>query len=457
VVDRLRSATASDGLLEEFRKLWIEDFLTTSRAISDRDRAIFQNPIHNWEEIKDQLLAAASPIEVRTINGLAGEVLDYEHHNGDGLNVIAIGGDKLSRGLTLEGLSVSYFLRCSRMYDTLMQMGRWFGYRPGYLDLCRLYTTAELCEWFGHIANATEELREEFSLMAQSGGTPRDFGLRVRSHPKLMVTSQVKMRHGATMQVTFQGDIVETINFYRNSNVVEANWKAAENLVEDLGNGAGVPARARRENSSIWSDVPVDRVISFLDQYREHESAVKVRTQLLRQYIEKEAKSDRLQNWTVLISGGSGEEWTIGRTRFQLVERGWHLTGDTDADKNVEKKTLVGKNQYRIRRLVNPPDEWVDLDIGEFEAALQDTIIDWQTDPGDRSEPNQPAGRFARQHRSSGKGLLILYPLVPNEAKAENANVPILAFAISFPSVAGGEASKVVYTVNNVYQREELS
>ena len=84
--------------------------------------------------------------------------------------MIAVGGDKLSRGLTLEGLSVSYYLRASRMYDTLMQMGRWFGYRPGYLDLCRLYTTAELEDWYRDITVANEELLEEFDAMAAAGG-----------------------------------------------------------------------------------------------------------------------------------------------------------------------------------------------------------------------------------------------------------------------------------------------
>ena len=119
-----------------------------------------------------------SDVQVRTINGTAKDALDYAEHSNTGLTVIAIGGDKLSRGLTLDGLCVSYFLRASRMYDTLMQMGRWFGYRPGYVDLCRLYTTSDLSEWFGHITDAADELREEFEYMAASGGTPRDYGLK---------------------------------------------------------------------------------------------------------------------------------------------------------------------------------------------------------------------------------------------------------------------------------------
>jgi len=116
----------------------------------------------------------------------------------DDAQVIAIGGDKLARGLTLEGLCVSYFIRTTRMYDTLMQMGRWFGYRPGYLDLCRLYTSPDLVRWFCHIADASEELREEFDFMAKASLTPEQYGLKVKSHEILTVTSPLKMRNSQT-------------------------------------------------------------------------------------------------------------------------------------------------------------------------------------------------------------------------------------------------------------------
>ena len=100
-----------------------------------------------------ELDEASARIIVKEINGGSADALNYFDHP-NGLSVIAIGGDKLARGLTLEGLSVSYYLRASKMYDTLMQMGRWFGYRPGYVDLCRLFTSRELNEWFCHITLA---------------------------------------------------------------------------------------------------------------------------------------------------------------------------------------------------------------------------------------------------------------------------------------------------------------
>ena len=131
-----------------------------------------------------------------------------------GTSLIVIGGDKLSRGLTLEGLSVSYYLRASRMYDTLMQMGRWFGYKDGYIDLCRIFTTYDLTEWYRHIALANKQLSNEFDYMAMTGGTPENFGLKVLNHPgRLAVTAAGKMRSTEKIRISFSGRSMETIVF----------------------------------------------------------------------------------------------------------------------------------------------------------------------------------------------------------------------------------------------------
>lgn len=175
---RLTRRIGHEQALANLRVLWERDFLPTSRQVGKNYSDLVPGEMPNWEEMASHLTDIVSDIQVRMINGTAKDALDYSEHKGAGIKVIAIGGDKLSRGLTLEGLCVSYFLRASRMYDTLMQMGRWFGYRPGYLDLCRLYTTSDLSEWFGHITDAAEELREEFDIMAATGATPREYGLR---------------------------------------------------------------------------------------------------------------------------------------------------------------------------------------------------------------------------------------------------------------------------------------
>ena len=112
---------------------------------------------------------AVLPIEIRSVNQRTGAAsLNYAIHREKGLRIIAVGGNSLSRGLTLEGLCVSYFYRNTQMYDSLLQMGRWFGYRDGYGDLCRIWMTDEAINWYAHISEATDELRAEIRRMQLS-------------------------------------------------------------------------------------------------------------------------------------------------------------------------------------------------------------------------------------------------------------------------------------------------
>lgn len=225
IIDRLfkyyKSEIEADDptMLEELRQIFEED-TPDYRSYRTITGEIIESPIlsridnkirsHTWEEIRPLLYRAVQKIEVKSINGTSGDSLTYYENERNGISVIAIGGDKLSRGLTLEGLSVSYFLRASKMYDTLMQMGRWFGYRPGYVDLCRLFTSNELNEWYRHITLASDELREEFRYLAESGGTPENYALKVRTHPgQLQITSVSKMRHTKNIQVSWAGRLVE--------------------------------------------------------------------------------------------------------------------------------------------------------------------------------------------------------------------------------------------------------
>ena len=166
----------------------------------------------SWEEIEAALPDAIADIDIRMINGTAKDALDYAERKETGLKVIAIGGDKLSRGLTLEGLCVSYFLRASKMYDTLMQMGRWFGYRPGYLDLCRLYTTSDLHEWFEHITEAGG--RAEGGVR-RNGGERRDAArirtegpVSLRPDGHVQAENEIGAKSDAVIQRTVDGDRV---------------------------------------------------------------------------------------------------------------------------------------------------------------------------------------------------------------------------------------------------------
>ena len=209
-------------MLADLKNQYESEFLSKTDAIKASlnydDAGIVSTP---WSNVLLALQSAVDKIEVRAVHATRRGVqmppsdLLYEDHLDSGLHVIAVGGGKLSRGLTLEGLSVSYFLRTTRMYDSLMQMGRWFGYRMGYADLCRIYTTPTLYNQFRHITMATEEIRKGFDEMFHQGLRPVDVQLKVRTDPnrELLITATNRMRNAERALVTFGGKTLQTYRF----------------------------------------------------------------------------------------------------------------------------------------------------------------------------------------------------------------------------------------------------
>jgi hypothetical protein len=424
---------------DELENLWLNDYVPTSLQCGATLPA--------WKDVCSAVSKTIQNIEVRTINGSAGDALDYEEHRNTGLTVIAIGGDKLSRGLTLEGLTVSYFLRASKMYDTLMQMGRWFGYREKYVDVCRLYTTDELKKWFAHIAAATEELRAEFDYMVSIRGNPREFGLKVQSHPALLITAAVKMRSGTTMKLSFSGDVSETIIFDLADGVPRANLRATLKLLSAP--SRRIDAEGSRRGGYLLSGFKADAILEFLGEYASHADALRANTKLLARYIRKQVEKGELADWSVfLASAESGDSWHVpvaGIGEVGMIKRSRDPEYPEASDPH-----RAGK-RYTIKRLVNPTDEAVDLDDPQRVAALNAMVEAWKASQRKNkaaSAPTEPAGRAARIVRAKTHGLLLIYPLNPDEA-GHGGTDPIIGVALSFP--ASQTAETVEYKVNNVF------
>ena len=230
----------------------------------------------SWEKLLNSYLyKAVAPIDVREVNMNTGAAsLDYFNHKKDGLRVIAVGGNSLSRGLTLEGLCVTYFHRNTRMYDTLLQMGRWFGYRPHYDDLVKVWLTEEMIDWYGQITRASAELKEEITKMRNAHQTPRDFGLRVRQDPgALIVTARNKMRTAGdiTCPITVSGQILETPRLKASPEILEDNERIFKAFVRDLAkNGERVEGEERAQGYLFWQHVPGDAIAQLLGNFDTH-------------------------------------------------------------------------------------------------------------------------------------------------------------------------------------------
>ena len=457
-VDRIRSGTDH---LNDFRSLWEDDFEPVTKILSDE---IGIRP-HTWADIEPHLYPVVRRIRVSLINGTSGDTLAYRESEmsaqqrilkGDDLpweergeHVIAVGGDKLSRGLTLDGLTVSYYLRASKMYDTLMQMGRWFGYRDGYLDVCRIYTTSELAGWYRFIASASAELRQELEYMALINQEPKDFGLKVLDHPgQLAITSAGKRRNAEDLDLSYSGRISETVVFdLRHSN---NNLKALSRLMIDA--EADQRANRRRSKSLFhWCGVRPQTVVSYLRSYRTHDEAARVVDPMkIATFIEEQqvhGENDLIE-WDVYLVSRK-DEATHSFT---------HLTSVDNPIRCVirKAKTLEGK-LLTIGRLVNPSDEWVDFDKSEKKAAWDH----WARTLAkkNRPEPKEgalPSGPAIRAKRPKGRGLLLVYPICSNDgnkAYGFEEGHEVTGFAVSFPD--SDTSHRVRYKVNSVFQDAE--
>lgn len=447
------------AIMEEFRRVFevdtstymsfktVTNYIMNSESLSKIDTKIMS---HDWEDIRHLLYRAVQKIEVKSINGSSGDSLTYYENEKEGISVIAIGGDKLSRGLTLEGLSISYFLRASKMYDTLMQMGRWFGYRPGYVDLCRLYTSNELNEWYRHITLASEELREEFRYLAESGSTPENYALKVRSHPgQLQITSAMKMRHTNLVEVSWSGRLIETYQLLRDRNCKDKNLELTDRFLKNLG------VYIQKENNYLWTGINAKTICDYLSQFELPQSLVKVPMERICEYIRKLNKEQELISWSVALMSKSDKK-TCSYKFSNNIEVGCFIRNRAD-DVNDEKTYYIRKNHI----VGDQCDEFIDLPKPLLDRALEETLRRKQNN-GEEWNHTYPAPNIVRtEFRSKENPLIMIYPLDPSYSNVKDKSgkeignliyksteSPFIGLAIAFPGSDKNYA--VSYVVNQV-------
>lgn len=433
-------------ILDELKSTFEQDdndyksYVSVSKQILDTELKNLDSQIqvHKWSEVLQHLNDAASRIEVKSIHGGSGEALDYFDHK-NGLSVIAVGGNKLSRGLTLEGLSVSYYLRASKMYDTLMQMGRWFGYRGGYVDLCRLFTSRELNEWFCHITQASEELREEFDYMSDvAGSTPEQYALKVRTHPGvLQISATNKMRSAITVQISWAGRLVESYEFKKDISIIDNNLRNTQKFI------SGLPANFDpKPNAFVWYDITAEQVINFFEGIQSVENLKKAEPRKLIQFITTQFRNGELTDWRVALMSKpnpkNNSHFDVSGNTVSIGQ--WKRTED---DKNSSEQLYY----LRKSHIISPSDEFVDFTDDEKSRAMELTNLHRKKE----GEAMYPNGQIVRNElRDPRKPLLIIYLLDTEESLEKyplpKGTNPFVGYAISFPK--SNFNAPVSYAVN---------
>lgn len=404
----------------------------------------------SWEQIQEALYAASNGMKTYLINSKSDEALDYGKYEeaGDALTALAIGGLSLSRGLTLEGLTISYMYRNSKMYDTLFQMGRWFGYRPGYDDLCRVYLSEESQGWYAHIAEASEDLRQQIKQMRRDGFSPRDFGLYVRAHPDaLIVTALNKMRNAEkkTFKVHFDGSQSETYVLPADEGIRTRNLSEMISLYEKLNAEFG-PERLNVNEGAVWRGVPFELVVDFMEKFRVHKGlhvkGINYKDAFL---VYAREVSDRHPLWDIsfvsLVGGQAADDVLPMAVQKRQVGR----IDDTVKVTTEELGWYVGNKQ----KVSGTGVEGVGLNDKELATAKRIAKENGREKPTDRD---------FRHRDVRGRPLLMLHLLelfnkIDGVVNVLADKMPAVGF--SFP--ATGDTRTVACVVNKVWLENDMA
>jgi len=320
------------------------------------------------------------------------------------------------------------------------------------VDLCRLFTSEELNEWFRHITVASEELKSEFNYLAESGGTPDNYALRVRTHPGcLQITALNKMRYTRQIEVSWAGRLIETYQLPMDKGIKRRNLIATDNFLSALG------THEPKGNNYLWRNVSPDEICDYLLKFKVADSLKKVDLDMISAYIQDLVREGELTSWRVVLmnkkdNADAAHIFSNGLTvgcfdRNRADDTNWSTY-------YIRKNHIVG----------NQKDEFIDLDNDLLEAALERTKQvkkNWE-------DKDYPAPEIVRQEfRPRTNPLLLIYPLNPECANAkdkqgnriagtvtyEKTDEPFIGFVISFPSSRTNIA--ISYTVNQVAEFAE--
>lgn len=402
-----------------------------------------------WKSVLSRLMSAVADIEIRVVNAKRDKDLEERQaRTGVASRSISIGGDLLSRGLTLDGLMISYFYRRTAASDTLMQMGRWFGYRDGYDDVCRIWLSAETVSSYASTADSLQELRLELDRMRAEDLTPQQYGLAVKNHPgALLITARNKMRAAVSGQksISLRGRVIESASLSAVPADLLSNEAAAKEFFSTLTLKEGPPSAAKRgKRRYMWSAVPKALVADFLSDFIAAPSATLFTSDSLERFV-RNARADDLQAWDVVLMNGKGDSISYGGVAVNRPARKVRRVGDVFWISSAK------------RRVAGPGDVAVAL----TEEELREIRNDYEAKHADpvKSMPDHAIVPHLK------RPLLLVYPVEGN-LEATDGKVPgsinnvLVSIVIAIPGSKSNDTERdddVTYMLNAVAQRYWLA
>lgn len=447
-IDAIRDDIVSYYALPESEALKHETMRYLYDVWDEEYSGIEDWPHNSWTEIQRNLNESVHPIKYMLINAKSEEkYIDYRRY--PDYRVIVIGGNALSRGLTLEGLMISYFYRVSKQYDTLLQMGRWFGYKDGFAEVCRVWTNPGIQAWFGYIGRVNDELKSDIDDMCAQKLTPSEYGIHVQEDMVgLLMTSRAKMRSSAKEFVVkcLAGDVHDTMYVIVDRDITLHNYGVLDSFYDRLETYSHYIQRPDHGNI-CWTDIPKDEIIALLRDTKVAPKNVWYSFSDISKLI-----MDGEDKWDVAIisrrndtPGGSKKTLYNVHDMEIYCPRRRTYTFKPDADPKVV--------QMGNRTLKSPEDSKEFL--SESEIA--------------RVKASKPKNVSAKDYMIAGRNpLLLIYYLDLTDLEkvsepdrkdyeqmiADLDGINPVGFAIGFPAGAAGAEKKLVkYRSNAIYQR----
>jgi hypothetical protein len=476
------------SVYRELRQIWNKYFAATMTDIrlnlahDYQDEFLIQK---SYEEIEPLLIDAVKGIEVKAVNSLTKDKLDYNVDSSrNGKKFIAVGGNRLSRGFTLEGLTINYFIRNTNYSDTLLQMGRWFGYRPGYIDCCRIFTTPDAIEKFDTTTRTIEELEAEFMKMDREGKTPADFELRVRKDPDaLKITRPAILKNTTEVNWSYQDKLVQTTKFRLNAQEIERAWYDFKGFIQKY-QSQFINDKERGFYVLHTSPAVLFELLNLENSFYNYSNDIIQ----IRKFLNKCLEQNKLMKWTIALKAQGNAR------NIKEIDKDFPFEVNM-AQRRGPSETDPSRSDFINRRIFSVGGKSANIVSGGKDLAVllseqvmkdaEDTFIrerieslmqkeninESAANAKIRANPVTYPERIYREAMSDQEGLILIYLQDlkyvfrqdgerPDDQLGQmigsqgfNTDIPLIGFAFGFPPIYPDPG--VVYAVSRYWDEEE--